>query len=78
MAEASPKPINYWTFATGEMIVANDKFIVEVRGVNGDIKSCWLALNVRDSLSIELLKYFGNSQFRYGKVLRIPKLKTSF
>ena len=30
LAEASPKPINYWTFGTGEMIVANDKFIVQV------------------------------------------------
>ena len=30
MAEASPKPINYWTFGTGEMIVANEKFITEV------------------------------------------------
>ena len=33
LAEASPKPINYWTFGTGEMIVANDKFIVQVQGV---------------------------------------------
>ena len=30
LAEASPKPINYWTFGTGEMIVANEKFIVQV------------------------------------------------
>ena len=30
IAEASPKPINYWTFGTGEMIVANEKFIVQV------------------------------------------------
>ena len=30
LAEASPKPINYWTFGTGEMIVANEKFIVNV------------------------------------------------
>ena len=30
LAEASPKPINYWTLGTGEMIVANDKFIVQV------------------------------------------------
>ena len=30
VAEASPKPINYWTFGTGEMIVANEKFIVQV------------------------------------------------
>ena len=29
-AEASPKPINYWTFGTGEMIVANEKFLVKV------------------------------------------------
>ena len=30
VAEASPRPINYWTFGTGEMIVANEKFIVKV------------------------------------------------
>ena len=30
-AEASPKPINYWTFGTGEMIVANEKFLVKVK-----------------------------------------------
>ena len=29
-AEAWPKPINYWTFGTGEMIVANEKFVVQV------------------------------------------------
>ena len=34
VAEASPKPINYWTFGTGEMIVANEKFITEVRKVH--------------------------------------------
>lgn len=33
-AEASPKPINYWTFGTGEMIVANDKFIVKEEPIN--------------------------------------------
>ena len=34
-AEAWPKPINYWTFGTGEMIVANEKFVVEVSGRGG-------------------------------------------
>jgi len=34
-AEAWPKPINYWTFGTGEMIVANDKFVVEENELNG-------------------------------------------
>ena len=36
-AEASPKPINYWTFGTGEMIVANDKFIVKVRAADQSV-----------------------------------------
>jgi len=34
LAEASPKPINYWTFGTGEMIVANEKFIVNEEPLN--------------------------------------------
>ena len=42
-AEASPKPINYWTFGTGEMIVANDKFIVKV-GITADISHLRLHL----------------------------------
>jgi len=29
IAEASPRPINYWTFGTGEMIVPNEKFQME-------------------------------------------------
>ncbi|XP_023337364.1 protein amalgam [Eurytemora carolleeae] len=29
IAEASPRPINYWTFGTGEMIVPNEKFKME-------------------------------------------------
>ena len=33
--QAWPKPINYWTFGTGEMIVANDKFVVEENELNG-------------------------------------------
>jgi len=33
-AEASPKPINYWTFGTGEMIVANEKFLVKEEPIN--------------------------------------------
>lgn len=33
-AEASPKPINYWTFGTGEMIVANEKFLVKEESIN--------------------------------------------
>ena len=35
MIQAWPKPINYWTFGTGEMIVANDKFVVEENELNG-------------------------------------------
>ena len=45
-AEASPKPINYWTFGTGEMIVANDKFIVKV-GINADISHLRLHLLIK-------------------------------
>ena len=45
-AEASPKPINYWTFGTGEMIVANDKFIVKV-GINADITHLRLHLLIK-------------------------------
>ena len=33
--QAWPKPINYWTFGTGEMIVANDKFVVQENELNG-------------------------------------------
>ena len=35
MTQAWPKPINYWTFGTGEMIVANDKFVVQENELNG-------------------------------------------
>ena len=35
MIQAWPKPINYWTFGTGEMIVANDKFVVQENELNG-------------------------------------------
>ena len=45
-AEASPKPINYWTFGTGEMIVANDKFIVKV-GITADISHLRLHLLIK-------------------------------
>lgn len=29
ISEASPRPINYWTFGTGEMIVPNEKFHIK-------------------------------------------------
>ena len=78
MAEASPNPINYWTFGTGEMIVANDKFIVEVNFLIVLKPKFKPKFNPKFKRFNEWLKVFSKPQSKFEKVHRILKLKTSF
>ena len=60
MIQAWPKPINYWTFGTGEMIVANDKFVVEENELNG--------YKFQLVLVIKKLEKVGNSLHRFDQI----------
>ena len=68
MAEASPKPINYWTFGTGEMIVANEKFITEVV----ENSFCQTLQNYNDPL---LLKEKPLNSYKFQLTLTIKRLQ---
>merc|ERR1711962_1359508 len=51
IAEASPRPINYWTFGTGERIVPNEKFKMEEEDESS--YRFRMSLTIRNLLSAE-------------------------